>query len=138
VGGLQAGLGYPPGQKRAYSHGETIRLVVRVRNVGKEELKFQYLRQFFIERPPIVTDADGKAVRQWKMDVGGFGHVPEELSLARSTNAWPARPRQAYGAPHLAFGATPRSSVRAERRGRSRQTHRPLSTHFADRSHVKP
>ena len=26
VGGLQAGLGYHPGQKRAYSHGETVRL----------------------------------------------------------------------------------------------------------------
>ena len=62
VGGLQAGLGYHPGQKRAYSHGETVRLVVRVRNVGKEEVKFQYLRQFFIETPPTVTDADGKPV----------------------------------------------------------------------------
>jgi hypothetical protein len=82
VGGLQAGLGYPPGQKRAYSQGETIRLVVRVRNVGREELQFQYLRQFLIERPPIVTDADGKAVRQWKMDAGGLGHLPEEVSLA--------------------------------------------------------
>jgi hypothetical protein len=100
VGGLQAGLGYPPGQKRAYSHGETIRLVVRVRNVGKEELKFQYLRQFLIERPPIVTDADGKAVRQWKMDAGGFGHDPEEVSLAPGKEIeladlqyelWPAR-----------------------------------------------
>jgi hypothetical protein len=65
VGCLHVGLGYLPGQKPAYSHDETIRLVVRVRNAGKEELKFQYVRQFLIERPPIVTDADGKAVRQW-------------------------------------------------------------------------
>jgi hypothetical protein len=64
VGGLQAGLGYHPSQKRAFSHGETVRLAVRVRNIGKEEVKLQYLRQFFIETPPIVTDADGKAVRQ--------------------------------------------------------------------------
>jgi hypothetical protein len=82
VGGLQAGLGYHPGQKRAFSHGETVRLVVRVRNIGKVEVKFQYLRQFLIERPPIVTDADGRAVRQWKLDAGGLGHVPEEVSLA--------------------------------------------------------
>ena len=83
VGGLQAGLGYYPSQKRSFSHGETIRLIVRVRNVGTAELKFQYLRQFLVERPPIVTDADGKAVRQlWKLDAGGLGHVPEEVRLA--------------------------------------------------------
>jgi hypothetical protein len=100
VGGLQAGLGYHPSQKRAFSHGETIRLVVRVRNVGKEDVKFQYLRQFLIERPPIVTDANGKAVRQWKLDAGGLGHVPEEVSLAPGKEIeladlqyelWPAR-----------------------------------------------
>jgi hypothetical protein len=83
VGGLQAGLSCHPGQRRAYSHGQTVRLVVRVRNVGKDEVKFQYLRQFYIENPPIVTDADGKAVRQlWKLDAGGLGHVPEEVRLA--------------------------------------------------------
>jgi hypothetical protein len=83
VGGLQAGLGYYPSQKRSFSHGETVGLVVRVRNVGKDEVKFQYLRQFFIENLPIVTDADGKAVRQlWNRDAGGLGHVPEEVSLA--------------------------------------------------------
>ena len=83
VGGVQAGLGCHPGQRRAYSLGETVWLVVRVRNVGKDEVKVQYLRQFFIENPPIVTDADGKAVRQlWKLDAGGLGHVPEEVRLA--------------------------------------------------------
>ncbi len=61
VGGLQAGLGYHPSQKRAYSHGETARLVVRVRNVGKEEVKFQYLRHFFIENPPAVMDDKGNS-----------------------------------------------------------------------------
>src|SRR4051812_23951635 len=35
VDGLQAGLACHPGQKRAFSHGETVRLVIRVRNVGK-------------------------------------------------------------------------------------------------------
>jgi hypothetical protein len=82
IGGLQAGLGYHPSQKRDFSPGETIRLVVRVRNVGNAAVRFQYLRQFLIERPPIVTDANGKAVRQWKLDAGGLGHVPEEVSLA--------------------------------------------------------
>ena len=59
-----------------------IRLVVRVRNVGNKEVKFQYLREFLIERLPIVTDVDGKAVRQWKLDAGGFSHLPEPVSLA--------------------------------------------------------
>jgi len=54
---LQAGLGLPSRPKSgAYSHGETVKVVVRVRNVGKEEVKFQYLRQFFIETP---TRRDG-------------------------------------------------------------------------------
>ena len=54
VGGLQAGLGYRPGEKRVYRHGETVKLVVRVRNVGKEEVKFSVLPQEFFTRtrPP--------------------------------------------------------------------------------------
>ena len=62
VDGLQAGLGFRQGEDRAYSHGETVKLVVRVRNVGKEAVKFQYLREFFYENPPTVTDGDGKQV----------------------------------------------------------------------------
>jgi RNA polymerase sigma factor (sigma-70 family) len=81
VGGLQAGLGFHPGQKRAYSPGETVRLVVRVRNVGKEEIKFQYLRQFFIEKPPTVADGDGKPVPLGRLTVLGT-HIPVEVNLA--------------------------------------------------------
>src|SRR4029077_17508326 len=32
INGLQAGVGSPAGQKPAYSHGETVTLVVRIRN----------------------------------------------------------------------------------------------------------
>jgi RNA polymerase sigma factor (sigma-70 family) len=63
VGGLQAGLGYLPGERRAYHYGETVTLVVRLRNVGKEEVKFSYL-QPFIEHAPLVTDGEGKLVPQ--------------------------------------------------------------------------
>jgi hypothetical protein len=63
AGGLQAGLGYLPDQHRAYHTGETVTLVVRVRNFGKEPVKFQYYRQFFMENPPAVTDGEGKPVR---------------------------------------------------------------------------
>ena len=53
AGGLQAGLGYLPGEHRTYHIGETVTLVVRVRNVGKEAVKFQYLRNSsWRSRPP--------------------------------------------------------------------------------------
>jgi hypothetical protein len=79
VGGLQAGFF---GEKRAYSHGETVRLGVRVRNVTKKEVKFQFLREFFIEKPPAVTNGDGKPVRLEGSDAGGLAHVPVEAKLA--------------------------------------------------------
>jgi hypothetical protein len=60
VGGLQAGLGFHPGKKRAYSHNETVTLAIRVRNVGKVKVSLQYLKKFFVEEPPTVTDADGR------------------------------------------------------------------------------
>ena len=63
VGGLQAGLGYDPGQKRAYRHGETVRLVLRVRNVSKKEVEFVCCRQYFMEEPPTMRDGQGRSVR---------------------------------------------------------------------------
>jgi RNA polymerase sigma factor (sigma-70 family) len=60
AGGLQAGLGFRPGERRAYHHDETVTLVVRVRNVSKESVQLQYVKTFFVEEPPIVTDASGK------------------------------------------------------------------------------
>ena len=80
-GGLQAGLGFRPGQKRTYRHGETVRLVVRIRNVGQEEVKFQYLNQFLIEKPPAVTDGEGKPIRLGGVTAYGF-HVPVDAALA--------------------------------------------------------
>jgi RNA polymerase sigma factor (sigma-70 family) len=80
VGGLQAGLGFRPGERRAYHHGETVTLAVRVRNVGKETVKFEYVRQFLDENLPTVTNADGKAVEQHRLAMLGF-HVPTEVTL---------------------------------------------------------
>jgi hypothetical protein len=81
VGGLQAGLGYKVGEKRAYSQGETVTLVVRVRNVGKEAVKFRYVRQFFLENPPVVTDGKGKSVPLERITVYGFhALVPVDLA----------------------------------------------------------
>ena len=82
VGGLQAGLSLPDGKKKTYSHGETINLVVRVRNVGNKPVKFQYLREYFIETPPAVTDGEGKSIPLPKIDVSGLIHLPVDVNLA--------------------------------------------------------
>jgi RNA polymerase sigma factor (sigma-70 family) len=82
VGGLQAGLGYHPGEKRIYNHGERVKLVVRVRNVGKQAVKFEYLKEFFMETPPTVTDAEGKSVPHVRYEVSGEFHKPIEVNLA--------------------------------------------------------
>ena len=79
--GLQAGLGYEPGEKRIRLPGETVKLVVRVRNVGKEEVSFQHLRHFFIENPPTVTDDKGKAVALKDGSPRGI-YKPEDVILA--------------------------------------------------------
>jgi RNA polymerase sigma factor (sigma-70 family) len=72
VGGVQAGLGYLPGEKRTYHTGETVAVVLRVRNVGKEELKFSYFREEFYERPPAVTDEGGKPVPLEGVSLSGW------------------------------------------------------------------
>jgi RNA polymerase sigma factor (sigma-70 family) len=63
VGGLQAGLGFRAGEKRTYGHGETVKVVVRVRNLGKEAVEFQHIWAFFVENPPKIIDPDGKQVQ---------------------------------------------------------------------------
>jgi RNA polymerase sigma factor (sigma-70 family) len=81
VGGLQAGLGYQPGQMRVYRPGETVKLVVRVRNVGMEVVTFQYLRHFFIENPPAVVDDKGNTVALKDGTPKGI-HKPLDATLA--------------------------------------------------------
>ena len=68
VGRLQAGLGFRPGEKRDYHHGETVTVVLRVRNLGDESdgipqaVEFKHIWAFFLENPPTITDAEGKLV----------------------------------------------------------------------------
>jgi RNA polymerase sigma factor (sigma-70 family) len=80
--GLQAGLGIRPGERRICRPGERVTLVVRVRNVSKKEVKFEYLRQFLDENTPTVTDADGKTTPQEETAVLLGDHLPVEVSLA--------------------------------------------------------
>jgi RNA polymerase sigma factor (sigma-70 family) len=89
VGGLQAGLGFRPGEKRAYSHGEAVGLVLRVRNVGKEAVEFKHIYAFFLENPPTITDADGKTVELLKLAADG-------RQLPRSTNVAPGKEVELY------------------------------------------
>ncbi len=63
VDGLQAGLGYIAGQKRAYQHYETVTLVIRVRNVSKENVRLQYIKEHFVEELPTVTKTDGTPIK---------------------------------------------------------------------------
>jgi RNA polymerase sigma factor (sigma-70 family) len=63
IGGLQAGLGIRNAKARAYHYGEMVTMVIRLRNVSNEVVKFSYL-QPFIEHSPTVTIGDGKSVPQ--------------------------------------------------------------------------
>jgi hypothetical protein len=81
VGCLQAGLGYRQGQDRAYSHGETVGLAVRVRNVCKETVQFNYVWAFLVENPPTVLDGDGKQILFDRISAMGE-HAPKTVDLA--------------------------------------------------------
>jgi RNA polymerase sigma factor (sigma-70 family) len=91
VNGLQAGLGFHPGEKRAYRHGETVKVVLRVRNVGKEAVDFKYIWAFFVENPPRITDADGKMVQ-----LPSYRTRAEGSHLPRSTNLAPGKEVELY------------------------------------------
>ena len=100
VGGLQAGLGFPAGAKRAYRHGETVTLVVRVRNVGKEAVKFEYVKQFLDEDRPAATDAGGKNLPQSRTSMPGI-HGPTGVSLEPGKEVvLETRMHGASGSPH--------------------------------------
>jgi RNA polymerase sigma factor (sigma-70 family) len=79
VGGLQAGLSVVP-DRNVHHHGVSVTLVVRIRNVGRESVKFQYIRQFLDENPPTVRDSNGKTLRQDRTRVLGI-HLPVEVTL---------------------------------------------------------
>ena len=84
VGGLQAGISLAPGAKRVYLHGETVTLVVRVRNVSKEAVKFQYLERYFSsDTSPTVTDSEGKPIFLDSKVLDAFStYEPEQVDLA--------------------------------------------------------
>jgi hypothetical protein len=94
VGGLQAGIGFRPDDNRVYHYGETVTLVVRVRNVGKETVKFSYLQvgegqiEGFPDLPQVatepltVTDGKGKPVPQPTLLTYPFDGEPRDVVMA--------------------------------------------------------
>lgn len=60
--GLQMGLGFRPGEHRVYHPGETVTLVVRLKNVDEDKAKYSYRPDLFYKNPPSVTDGDGMPV----------------------------------------------------------------------------
>jgi RNA polymerase sigma factor (sigma-70 family) len=95
VGRLQAGLGFRPGEKRAYHHGEKVTLVLRVRNPGDESdgipqaVEFKHIWAFFVENPPTITDADGKVVQLPRFSALG-------KQMPRSTTVVPGKEVELY------------------------------------------
>jgi hypothetical protein len=81
VGGLQAGLGFRPGEQRAYHHGEEAWIVLRLRNVGKAPIEFSHIGAFFVENPPTITDADGKVIQLPKLAAEGL-QAPHDTPIA--------------------------------------------------------
>ncbi len=60
VNGVQVGIQL--GEHRAYQVGENVTLILRVRNNGKVAVPFRENVEHFLKNPPLMTDADGKAV----------------------------------------------------------------------------
>jgi hypothetical protein len=82
-GGDWEGIGFRRGEKRIYSHGETVRIAVRVRNVGREAVKFNYDKELFLLKQPAVADGAGKLIRLGGDGTfGSLARVPVEVSLA--------------------------------------------------------
>jgi RNA polymerase sigma factor (sigma-70 family) len=104
VGGLQAGLGFRPGEKRFYHHGETATVVLRVRNVGKEAVEFKHIGAFFVENPPTITDADGKMVELPKFRAEG-------KQAPHSTNVAPGKEIDLYD---WGFDLQPKGGINKE------------------------
>jgi hypothetical protein len=91
VGGLQAGLGFKSGEKRAYSQGETVTIVARIRNVGKEAVEFRHIWSFFLENPPKLTDPDGKVVK-----LPNYRTRDQRLHMPRSCKVAPGKEVELY------------------------------------------
>ena len=89
--GLQMGLGFRPGERRVYHPGETVTLVVRLKNVGKDKAKHSYRPDLLYRNPPNVTGGDGQPVVFEGVPVPPKGHkrsVEVELTRGGEMDLW--------------------------------------------------
>jgi len=70
VNGVQIGIQL--GENRVYKVGETVTLILRLRNNGKNEVPFSDDAEYFQKNPPLITDANNKAVTIKKRSIFGF------------------------------------------------------------------
>jgi len=74
---MQVGIRF--GKDRVYKVGETLTLIVRLRNNGKKDLPFFYDAEYFQKNPPLITNAAGKPVKIKERNIFG---IIERSSLA--------------------------------------------------------
>jgi RNA polymerase sigma factor (sigma-70 family) len=70
VNGVQIGIQL--GENRVYKVGETVTLILRLRNNGKNEVPFLDDAEYFQKNPPLITDANNKAVTIKNRSIFGF------------------------------------------------------------------
>jgi hypothetical protein len=70
VDGVQVGIQLD--EDRAYKVGEAVTLIVRLRNNGKTDVPFVYDSEYLQQHPPLITDADGKAVKIKERNIWGI------------------------------------------------------------------
>jgi hypothetical protein len=63
VGGLQAGIGFDDSDRHTYAMGETVPLVVKLRNVGVQPVTISFPSTGLRHTKPAVEDADGGSAR---------------------------------------------------------------------------
>jgi hypothetical protein len=63
VGGLQAGIGFDDSDRRTYSIGETVPLVVKLRNVGAQPIAISFPSTGLRHSRPSIEDAEGGSAR---------------------------------------------------------------------------
>jgi RNA polymerase sigma factor (sigma-70 family) len=81
VDGIQAGLGFLPGKRRAYVAGDTVSFVVKLRNLGKAPAVVSSFRHRFEDTPPGVADAVGNAACVTAPRVRRNKNVPQTHAL---------------------------------------------------------
>jgi RNA polymerase sigma factor (sigma-70 family) len=61
VDGMQVGIQFR--EDRVYKIGESVTLIVRLRNKGQKDVPFRDEAEYFQKNPPLITDTDNKAFK---------------------------------------------------------------------------